>query len=150
MVGLRKSVCYTWMDCSWDADNASKFKKSSQNKQFLQRCFWCSSWCLSRVSIVFWSIVSRIPHLPHKGSFVRRWSNYTSQYYGSTTPQTGVMVKLNGNQKTSSELGKTEIMTSGKHLHSLENSVKHPCGVYLYIFVCRKGVRSNSISCIRC
>ena len=150
MVGFRKSVCYTWMDCSCGADNASKFKKSSQNKQFLQRCFWCSSWCLSRVSIVFWSIVSRIPHLPHKESFVRQWSSYTSQYYGSTTPQTGVMVKLNGNQKTSSELGKTEIMTSGKHLHSLENSVKHPCGVYLYIFVCRKGVRSNSISCIRC
>ena len=39
-------------------------------------------------------------------------------------------------------MGKTEIMMSGKNLHSLRNSGKHPCGV------CRKGVGSNSILCL--
>ena len=41
-------------------------------------------------------------------------------------------------------MGKTKIMTSGKNLHSLRDSGKHPCGV------CRKGVQSNSILCCGC
>ena len=36
---------------------------------------------------------------------------------------------------------KTKIMISGKNLHPLRDSGKHPCGV------CRKGVGSNSILC---
>ena len=38
-------------------------------------------------------------------------------------------------------MGKTNIMISGKNLHSLRDSGKHPCGV------CHKGVGSNSILC---
>ena len=38
-------------------------------------------------------------------------------------------------------MGKTKIMISGKNLHSLRDSGKHPCSV------CRKGVGSNSILC---
>ena len=41
-------------------------------------------------------------------------------------------------------MGKTKIMISGKNLHSLRDSGKHPCGV------CRKGVGSNSILCCGC
>ena len=41
-------------------------------------------------------------------------------------------------------MGKTKIMISGKNLHSLRDSGKHPCGV------CRKGVQSNSILCCGC
>ena len=41
-------------------------------------------------------------------------------------------------------MGKTKIMISGKNLHSLRDSEKHPCGV------CRKGVGSNSILCCGC
>ena len=38
-------------------------------------------------------------------------------------------------------IGKTKIMISGKNLHSLRDSVKHPCSV------CQNGVGSNSILC---
>ena len=38
-------------------------------------------------------------------------------------------------------MGKTKIMISGKNLHFLSDSEKHPCGV------CRKGAESNSILC---
>ena len=41
-------------------------------------------------------------------------------------------------------MGKTKIMISGKNLHSLRDSGKHPCGV------CCKGVGSNSILCCGC
>ena len=41
-------------------------------------------------------------------------------------------------------MGKTKIMISGKNLHSLGDSGRHPCGV------CRKGVGSNSILCCGC
>ena len=41
-------------------------------------------------------------------------------------------------------MGKTKIMISGKNLHSLRDSGKHPCGV------CRKGVGSTSILCCGC
>ena len=41
-------------------------------------------------------------------------------------------------------MGKTKIMISGKNLHSLRDSGKHPCGV------CRKGVGSNSVLCCGC
>ena len=41
-------------------------------------------------------------------------------------------------------MGKTKIMVSGKNLHSLRDSGKHPCGV------CCKGVGSNSILCCGC
>ena len=41
-------------------------------------------------------------------------------------------------------MGKTKIMISGKNLHSLRDSGKHPCGV------CQKGVGSNSILCCGC
>ena len=41
-------------------------------------------------------------------------------------------------------MGKTKIMISGKNLHSLRDSGKHPCGV------CHKGVGSNSILCCGC
>ena len=41
-------------------------------------------------------------------------------------------------------MGKTKIIISGKNLHSLGDSGKHPCGV------CRGGVGSNSILCCGC
>ena len=41
-------------------------------------------------------------------------------------------------------MGKTKIMISGKNLHSIRDSGKHPCGV------CRKSVGSNSILCCGC
>ena len=41
-------------------------------------------------------------------------------------------------------MGNTQIMISGKNLHSLRDSGKHPSGV------CRKGVGSNSILCCGC
>ena len=41
-------------------------------------------------------------------------------------------------------MGKTKVMISGKDLHSLRDSGKHPCGV------CRKGVGRNSILCSGC
>ena len=41
-------------------------------------------------------------------------------------------------------MDKNKIMISGKNLHSLRDSGKHPSGV------CRKGVGSNSILCFGC
>jgi len=41
-------------------------------------------------------------------------------------------------------MGKTKVMISGKDLHSLRDSGKHPCGV------CRKGIGRNSILCSGC
>ena len=41
-------------------------------------------------------------------------------------------------------MDKNKIMISGKNLHSLRDSGKHPCGV------CQKGVGSNSILCCTC
>ena len=114
MVGLKKSR-HTRVNCACNFDIVSKYKKSFEDKQFVQWCVQGSSRFPSRLSTKpptihyrLGSIISRIPNWLPMGTFVCWWPSNDSWHYGWTTLQTGLMGKTCGSQRPYSEHGKDQ------------------------------------------